>query len=631
MKTPILIAETPNAGKWGYRFLISDGANIGDTIVSAFVSKGRGESLIGGNYLAVRHNVIQRSTGRPDAGETLILVGVDTSQISNEKQEQIIASLRSLLDKLDAVVQEIDWTNEKRLVVPHRSLAEWLSKDICSLPTADITGGPQELGRPTVPTNNALPRQSSRNPKTRSLAILVLILFFLTAVALIIGKWPFRFGSDVVATSDNRGQQEERENPHANNSTNRDEFADNLEKLKREVSVAQESNQLKDIQSRLNELEQPRLTKNQKREIEDLRSEINTKVKSINEKQDTIKNKNKDYLQKIEDDLLSGAKDQEKLKLLLTRLDKVPHPDKLTEEQREWQKLLAADIKWKIFEVKYHELVSRKNFTEAAEHLFEWKEAKQQELNELKKDYKTNFELYLKTTLDQYIQQTNFNRGRQFIQELEEFPDVIKIVGESLFQHSKQKLDVAQDKYLYEKIINSRSNSRSLDDKMGNVNAYLESQVPDDKKRMKQHVEELKRYLDTYNNEKDITLSISNIKWGSNCIPDRKTVELIVISDGNKKSSSGQVLAKPGQESQLDGNPIKISIKAKLNARITLKVQVYNSKREDNDTYFYNKDITILGLAEDEWHKLSIGNRIASEIKFKVEGIPKEPGLPPWK
>lgn len=624
MKTPILIAETPNAGKWGYRFLVSAGANIGDATVSAFVSKGRGESLIGGNYLAVRHNVIQRSTGRPDAGETLMLVGVDTSQISNEKRSQIVATLRSLLDKLDAVVQEIDWTNEKRLVVPHRSLAEWLSKDIRSLPTADITGGPQELGRPTtVPTNNDLSQQSSRNHKNRSLAISVLILFFLTAVALIIGKWPFQFGSDVVATSDNRGQQEGSGNPQTNNSTNRDEFAAHLEKLRREVSVAQGANQLKDIRSRLNELEQPRLTKNQQREIDDLRSEIDTKLKSINEEQVSIKKKNSDYFQEIEDSL-SGAKDQGKLESLLIRLDQVPHSDKLTEDQRKWQELLRTNIKWKIFEVKYNQLVSKRNFAEAAKHLFEWKEGKQQELNTLKNDYINKLQVHLNETLDRDIQAANFSNSRKFIQSLEK-SDVVEIVGKSFFQPSRDRLDVEEDKYLYERI----AKSPSLEVKKDRVAKYLESQVVN--KRMKEPVEKLKHYWDIAENQTDITFSITHIKWGSN-ITGQNIVELIVKSDGNEKSSRGQVVAIRGGESRLGENPIKISFTAKPNARISLEVRVYNSKTEDNGTYFYNGTILELDKLSDKWHELSKGKRDGNEIKLKVERIPKEPPkLPPYK
>ena len=145
MESLLLIAETPNAGTLGYRFLVSSsGIFIGDAAAAAFVGNRRSHlQVVGVDYITVRHKVIQRHTGRSDADETLVLVGVDTSRLGPEEEAKLIRSLQALLPAIDTVARKIDWTTEKRLIVPQPALAEWISEDFRSLPRTAFLIGPR--------------------------------------------------------------------------------------------------------------------------------------------------------------------------------------------------------------------------------------------------------------------------------------------------------------------------------------------------------------------------------------------------------------------------------------------------------------------------------------------------------
>jgi hypothetical protein len=131
----------------GHRFLVSDAGHLGEIAISEFIQHAcKQAQRVGGNYIGVRHEVVQYATGRPGAYETLVLVGVDSARISAAEQQRIIDILRARLTELDAVVRAIDWRTEKRLVVPNRTLASWLADGLRDLPVvADIASGPQDL------------------------------------------------------------------------------------------------------------------------------------------------------------------------------------------------------------------------------------------------------------------------------------------------------------------------------------------------------------------------------------------------------------------------------------------------------------------------------------------------------
>ena len=146
---PFLIAETPNAGSRGHRFLVPPGCGWDDGRVAAFVHRGRDDGeRIGVNYIAVARGATQHSSGRA-ARVVLALVGVDTAKLSTDERDRIVRRLRDLLGEIDAVVARHPWAGEQRLVVPFPELKVWLESDFPPLSERFAENGPQEHGEPS--------------------------------------------------------------------------------------------------------------------------------------------------------------------------------------------------------------------------------------------------------------------------------------------------------------------------------------------------------------------------------------------------------------------------------------------------------------------------------------------------
>src|SRR5262245_19088617 len=134
MEGPVLIAETPNA-RGGHRFLISKEVPLADSAVAAYASKGRPLSLVVGDHeVIVRRKVTQQGTGRPDADETLALVGVTVSDLPQEERQRLVDRLSTFLPQLDEIVQCADWGREERLVVKSEPLRQWVEENVPHLP-----------------------------------------------------------------------------------------------------------------------------------------------------------------------------------------------------------------------------------------------------------------------------------------------------------------------------------------------------------------------------------------------------------------------------------------------------------------------------------------------------------------
>jgi hypothetical protein len=146
---PFLIAETPNAGSRGHRFLVPPGCDWDDGRVAAFVRRGRADGeRIGANYVTVARGTTQHSSGR-SARLVLALVGVDTAELPIDERDRIVRRLRDLLGDIDAVAARHPWAGEPRLVVPFPELEVWLESGFPPLRERSAENGPQEFGEPT--------------------------------------------------------------------------------------------------------------------------------------------------------------------------------------------------------------------------------------------------------------------------------------------------------------------------------------------------------------------------------------------------------------------------------------------------------------------------------------------------
>jgi hypothetical protein len=463
MGLPILIAETPNAGTLGHRFLVSDGSPIlGDLIISEFIQHAcKQAQRVGGNYIGVRREVVQYTTGRPGAYETLVLVGVDSARIPAAEQQRIIDILRARLTELDAVVRAIDWRTEKRLVVPNRTLASWLADGLRDLPVvADIASGPQEfkpLGSETASPPPTVRPSSGRVARWLALAMLLLLVpagvwFYLSR--------PPSSADDQLAQSPSKTQPEVPGVP-------------DIRPTDSDKPTAKPPSE-----------NQPAKPKESGKSNEDHKKK-SSKL-------------NREYLEEI-DQKLQQATDVETVKAIRQDLKRLPEPNHLTDDDRRFQAQLIkvavnklTELEWQAFKKGYDDLVSVNNFQEAAKHLKRWTAGgKEREHEKLKQRFKEDLYEVVNRVVKQGINKKLFDPTRRKLKSQFESREIEEIVGVRFFEQAHAQLDDAQDKYLYERI---RSSSTSVQDVIERVKAYLKSPVK--KKWMEHKVEELKEYLE---------------------------------------------------------------------------------------------------------------------------------------
>jgi len=138
-----LVAETPRAGKWNHRFIVSSTGDLSDSEVAKVVATAR-RNLQGEDYLAVSVKTAQSVSGRT-GDEILVLTGIEVNKLSGIQRQQIMAQLEQRLAELAVLVTEkIDWEQEgQALLVKRVELANW-EKDFKGLPIAKKVKPPVE-------------------------------------------------------------------------------------------------------------------------------------------------------------------------------------------------------------------------------------------------------------------------------------------------------------------------------------------------------------------------------------------------------------------------------------------------------------------------------------------------------
>ncbi|MDM8560175.1 hypothetical protein [Candidatus Parabeggiatoa sp. HSG14] len=127
-----LVAETPRAGLWNHRFVITPHVSLSEREIVKVITRAR-HNPYGDNYLAVSSKTAQMRAGRIGR-EILVLVGL--GELSSEQHEQAVQLLKKKSFELARLVtQTIDWEIEgKQLFVVRSELAKW-EKDFRHFPT----------------------------------------------------------------------------------------------------------------------------------------------------------------------------------------------------------------------------------------------------------------------------------------------------------------------------------------------------------------------------------------------------------------------------------------------------------------------------------------------------------------
>lgn len=157
MRSPVLIAETPFAGRHGPRFLAPPGRQVdADTaafyLANALEGDDDAEEIEGEDYLAVRMNLTDDTTG-DSAPQMLLLAGVDVDRMSGEERDEVLDQLRERLEVLNDAVLAIDWSkHEYDTIIEIPELDEWHEASWDALPRGGRWANPE--AHQESPVNN---------------------------------------------------------------------------------------------------------------------------------------------------------------------------------------------------------------------------------------------------------------------------------------------------------------------------------------------------------------------------------------------------------------------------------------------------------------------------------------------
>lgn len=150
---PYLIIETPRAGPWNHRFIISQPGALNEVQLGSYIAAARSQTS-GADYLAVHRTVVQRQTGR-QGEEMLALVGLEVGALGAGQQTALHDMLTQLLatEVEQLIASTIAWEAEGRQnPVVRPELLAWENRlGVAQLCATKLRPGqspkPSQLGR----------------------------------------------------------------------------------------------------------------------------------------------------------------------------------------------------------------------------------------------------------------------------------------------------------------------------------------------------------------------------------------------------------------------------------------------------------------------------------------------------
>lgn len=122
----VILAETPNAGRFHHRFLASPGCWFDAAAAAELFARYRSSADgLGIDFLGVDREVVQRETDRP-AREILLVAGLDTGRLAPAERDAIQYRLRERIPRLAELSEMIDWESDVALVCERPELAGWI-------------------------------------------------------------------------------------------------------------------------------------------------------------------------------------------------------------------------------------------------------------------------------------------------------------------------------------------------------------------------------------------------------------------------------------------------------------------------------------------------------------------------
>jgi hypothetical protein len=124
MSFPLLIAQTPRAGRWNHVNLLPGGVCLPADFAPADFLGAASASPVGGNYLAATRVVRQAAGATKEGREVLALVGLRVPD--GLARNSLLAWLDARLSQLGEMVTGTDWSAHDGSDYPLAELDDWV-------------------------------------------------------------------------------------------------------------------------------------------------------------------------------------------------------------------------------------------------------------------------------------------------------------------------------------------------------------------------------------------------------------------------------------------------------------------------------------------------------------------------
>ncbi len=122
----VLLAETPNAGRFHHRFLASPACGLDAAAAAELFARYRASpDGSGPDFLGVDREAVQRATGRPGR-EILLVAGLDVARLATAERDAIRSRLVGRFSRLAELTETIDWERHDELLLERIELAGWI-------------------------------------------------------------------------------------------------------------------------------------------------------------------------------------------------------------------------------------------------------------------------------------------------------------------------------------------------------------------------------------------------------------------------------------------------------------------------------------------------------------------------
>jgi len=153
VKRPLLVIETPRCGQFGHKFLVSR-RDCQEQALAGLVGLAAKNST-GKHFISVASEVQQKSGAALRKGtERIIITGIDTARMGQEKIKEIQGRLNELKPALESLLKNnADLWQGPSLVVYLHELEKWMEKkEYADLPGADDFPPPIKIKTPWKPS-----------------------------------------------------------------------------------------------------------------------------------------------------------------------------------------------------------------------------------------------------------------------------------------------------------------------------------------------------------------------------------------------------------------------------------------------------------------------------------------------